>query len=111
MLEAFTGAKFGLNLWPPKQHENIVALSKSFNEINLFCFFSVVNQKQAELDDLHLKLLYTQKYNEALHGDLKAKKNLNQETATQKKKAEEQKLQQVLARMKLDMYTATLGLI
>ncbi|XP_056892626.1 coiled-coil domain-containing protein 40-like [Takifugu flavidus] len=55
-----------------------------------------VNQKLAELDDLNVKLHYTQKYSEALHGDVKAKKNINQKTRTQRKRAEEQKFQQDL---------------
>lgn len=39
--------------------------------------------------------------------DLKAKKNIKQETSLQKKKAEEEKLQQVMARLKLVIHTAT----
>lgn len=70
-----------------------------------------MNQKQAELDDLNVKLHYTQKYSEALHGDVKAKKNINQKTQTQRKRAEEQKLQQVMPRLILVIHTATLGLI
>lgn len=67
------------------------------------CVSFPVKQKQAELDDLNFKLHCTQKYNEALHGDVKAKKNFNQKTRTQKKIAEEQKLQQVMSRLKLEI--------
>lgn len=70
-----------------------------------------MNQKQAELDDLNVKLHYTEKYSESLHGDVKAKKNINQKTRTQRKRAEEQKLQQVKPRLKLVIHTATLRLI
>lgn len=39
--------------------------------------------------------------------DLKAKKNTIQETSLQKKKAEEEKFQQVMARLTLVIHTAT----
>lgn len=72
------------------------------DRLTLPCILPSVNQKQAELDDLHLKLHYTQKYIDILHGDVKAKKNINQETRAQKKKAEQEKLQQVTSRPRLD---------
>lgn len=73
--------------------------------IQWVCF--PVKQKQVELDDLNLKLNYTQKYSEALHGDVKAKKNFNQKTRTQKKAAEEQKLQQVMSRLRVELQSHT----
>lgn len=75
-----------------KQHEMQLLQARGLMK----CVSVQVKQKQAELDDLNLKLLYTQKYSEGLHGDVKAKKSLNQKTRTQKKVAEEQKLQQVM---------------
>lgn len=72
--------------------------------MSLLCFFSTVHQKQAELDDLNLKLHYTQKHSDALHGDVKAKKNFNQKSRTQRKKAEEQMLQQVQPRLSYETF-------
>ena len=66
-----------------------------------------VKQKQAELDDLNLKLHYTQKYSETLHDDVKAKKNFNQKTRTQKKIAVEQKLEQVSSWLRLEIQSHT----
>lgn len=85
--------------WPIKQHEKQLLQAREL----IKCVSFPVKQKQAELDDLNFKLHYTQKYNEALHGDVKAKKNFNQKTRTQKKIAEEQKLQQVMSRLKLEI--------
>lgn len=69
---------------------------------NVDLIFSTVKQKQAEVDDLFLKLNYTQKYIDVLRGDIKAKKNVSQEIRAQKRKAEQEKLQQVTSRLRVD---------
>lgn len=54
-----------------------------------------MSQLQAEIDNLMLHVVFTQRVGEDLHSNVKAMKNAKRKAGAEKNQAEEQKLKQV----------------